>query len=98
MREAASGPPLCFDRDTRPASGESGTREQDTGKGYGMASRAEVRAGIGIPQRVQLLENDADTFEGTLRSLSTRTTGVLVSTATSAVLLAINAAVLLSGK
>jgi hypothetical protein len=64
-----------------------------------MASqRAQVRAGIAIPQRVALLEDDADGFESVLESINTRLSTLLGGVALASILLAVNAAVILAGR
>lgn len=55
-----------------------------------MADRTAQRTAYGEAARISLLEHDADEFESALATIKTLLVGILVSTTTAAILLALN--------
>ena len=55
-----------------------------------MSTRQTLRASYPLDTRMSLIEHDLDEFESALTTIKTLLIGILVSTTTAAILLAIN--------
>lgn len=63
-----------------------------------MASnRVDIRSGMALPQRMRLAENDLDIIEDAIGSMRRLLVGILVTTASGSVMLAINVLAQLGG-
>lgn len=60
--------------------------------------RVELRQHFSAEERLRLAENDLDTFQADVASIRRMLVGILVSTTSAAVMLAINIAVQVAGR